>query len=831
MRLWRVAALLGAMTALFSDPPTLELPVSPLTVAVLGLGYVGLPTSLALREAGFPVIGVDISQRRLDAIREGDVDMLDRDRPRLDAALASGHLHLTAEAAALEAADAVIIAVPTPVDEDLVPDLRAVRAACASAVEHARPGQVLILTSTTYVGTTRELLVEPLTERGFTVGEDINVAFAPERINPGDALWEQAAVPRVLGGVTAACTAAASRVLAPTASDLYRVSSAEAAEFTKLQENTFRAVNLAFANEMAAAAGHYGIDPVEVVGAAASKPYGYLAHYPGPGVGGHCIPVDPYYLLTPLREAGVATPVTEQAMAAVAGRPAQVADRAIELAGAGAHPARRRRLQARRRRPPRVAGAPDRRPARRARRRRLLPRPAGPGRRGAGERRRPGRARLRPRRRRRRAPGPLLRVPGRRRERARRHLPDPGRPRPARDLMLTSGSTLERPALPELPEGILELRGQTADDLLRELAAEPVAPVMPKRRRTTVVDRVARVLAVGYLVGLLVAVVVYKGAFLDALTVSPLLAAYGLIVAGYIVSRFTLSLFYRPAKDAGLEPRVAIVMPGFNEEEAIANSLRSLLALDYPEAKLEIVAVNDGSTDDTLRQMRNVQREARGRVHVIDLVENQGKRAAMAAGIRATSAEIIAFVDSDSVVEPDALRILVQGFADRSVGAICGHADVLNVEESWLTKMQAVRYFVAFKVVKAAESIFSAVTCCSGCFSAYRREAILPHLDWWENQTFLGKPSTFGDDRSLTNCVLRKWKVRYEARAVSHTIVPAELKQFMTQQLRWKRSWTRESLIVVALHLAQEPDRGAEHLRQRAAHAASRRSSPSAPRC
>jgi hyaluronan synthase len=148
------------------------------------------------------------------------------------------------------------------------------------------------------------------------------------------------------------------------------------------------------------------------------------------------------------------------------------------------------------------------------------------------------------------------------------------------------------------------------------------------------------------------------------------------------------------------------------------------------------------------------------------------------------------------VLEPDALRVLVQGFADERVGAICGHADVLNVEETWLTKMQAVRYFVAFKVVKAAESIFNAVTCCSGCFSAYRRDAILPHLDWWEQQSFLGRPSTFGDDRSLTNCVLRAWKVRYESRAVSHTLVPSNLRQFMNQQLRWKRSWTRESLIV-----------------------------------
>ena len=326
------------MTAVFTDttdPAVPWLPGAP-TVAVLGMGYVGLPTSLALREAGFPVVGVDISERRLADIRSGSVDLLERDRPRLAEALDSGLLDLTADLAALAAADAVIIAVPTPVDDDLNPDLRAVRSACASAVRHARPGQVLILTSTTYVGTTRDLLVGPLRDRGFTIGEEIHVAFAPERINPGDALWEQAAVPRVLGGVTEACTAAAARVLDATASQLHAVSSVEAAEFTKLQENTFRAVNLAFANEMAAAASFYGVDPVEVVEAAATKPYGYLAHLPGPGVGGHCIPVDPFYLLAPLRAAGVATPVVEHAMAGIHGRPAQVADRAIEIAGEGA---------------------------------------------------------------------------------------------------------------------------------------------------------------------------------------------------------------------------------------------------------------------------------------------------------------------------------------------------------------------------------------------------------------------------------------------------------------------------------------------------------------
>ena len=181
---------------------------------------------------------------------------------------------------------------------------------------------------------------------------------------------------------------------------------------------------------------------------------------------------------------------------------------------------------------------------------------------------------------------------------------------------------------------------------------------------------------------------------------------------------------------------------------------------------------------------------------MIDFPENRGKRAAMAAGIRATAAETIVFVDSDSVVEPDALRLLVQPLADPRVGAVCGHADVLNVRETWLTRMQAVRYFVAFRVVKAAESVFNAVTCCSGCFSAYRREAIMPRLEWWEGQTFLGVESTFGDDRSLTNCVLRDWRIVYEKNAVSHTIVPTTFRAFVKQQTRWKRSWTRESLMV-----------------------------------
>lgn len=308
-------------------------------------------------------------------------------------------------------------------------------------------------------------------------------------------------------------------------------------------------------------------------------------------------------------------------------------------------------------------------------------------------------------------------------------------------------------------------------------------------------DHAMRVVAAAYLALLLALAVAYHGLWFDEVAGDALFAIYGLVVVSYIVSRFVLSIPYRPPRDVGYEPHVAIVMPAFNEEAVVARSLRSLLALDYPVDKLELVAIDDGSTDETLARMREVAAES-PRVRVIELGRNQGKRAAMAAGMRATDAEILAFVDSDSSLDPDALHKLVQGFAEPGVGAVCGHADVANVDDSWLSRMQVVRYFVAFQVVKASESIFACVTCCSGCFAAYRRDAILPHLDWWEHQTFLRSPATFGDDRALTNVVLRDWKVRYAANAVSHTVVPHTMRQFLRQQLRWKRSWTRESLIL-----------------------------------
>jgi UDP-N-acetyl-D-glucosamine dehydrogenase len=310
--------------------------LTPTTVAVVGLGYVGLPTAIALAGRGCSVTGIDVSTARLGAIGSGAVDLLPSDLDRLADVLADERLRTTADASTLADASAVIICVPTPVDAQLTPDLGPLASACASVVEHARPGQMIVLTSTSYVGTTREHLVEPLERRGLRVGEDLHVAFSPERIDPGNAAFPQEVVPRVVGGVTARCTERASALIARVAPAVYPVSSPEVAELTKLHENTFRAVNIALANEMADLSRALGIEITEVIDAAATKPYGFMPFFPGPGVGGHCIPCDPHYLLWQIRARRVAAPLIEQAMTNIARRPGQVVSRAREvLADAG----------------------------------------------------------------------------------------------------------------------------------------------------------------------------------------------------------------------------------------------------------------------------------------------------------------------------------------------------------------------------------------------------------------------------------------------------------------------------------------------------------------
>jgi UDP-N-acetyl-D-glucosamine dehydrogenase len=303
-------------------------------VAVVGLGYVGLPTAVALHGQCERIIGIDTSQERLREVAAAEADLGQPDRERLKAALADDSLELTSDPAAATAADAVIICVPTPVDSARVPELTALRGACESVVAHARAGQVIILTSTTYAGTTRELLAIPLAERGLAVGTDVFVAFSPERIDPGNEEHLQRETPRVVGGVTPDCASRAAAVIGCVTDVVYLVTSPEVAEATKLYENIFRAVSLALANEFADACGALGLDPIEVTLAAGTKPYGFLGVFPGPGVGGHCIPCDPHYLLWQLSAQGHRSPLIEQAMTAIDERPERVIARAREVLAA-----------------------------------------------------------------------------------------------------------------------------------------------------------------------------------------------------------------------------------------------------------------------------------------------------------------------------------------------------------------------------------------------------------------------------------------------------------------------------------------------------------------
>jgi len=287
---------------------------------------------LALFQADVPVTGVDISARRVEEISHGWPDLLPDDMALLRAARQeTARFRVTTAISALAEVDTVIVCVPTPIDESLAPDLTMLRSACAAVVSCARPGQTIILTSTSYVGCTRELLAEPLRQRGLTPGEDVYLSFSPERINPGNDTIEHFEVPRVVGGATAECVSRAAAVLSRVVRWVHEVSSMEAAEMAKLLENTFRAVNISLANEFSDVAHHLDLDPIEVLQAAATKPYGFMPFYPGPGVGGHCIPCDPHYLLWQLRRDHIHPPLISSAMQGISTRPARIVDRAAAV--------------------------------------------------------------------------------------------------------------------------------------------------------------------------------------------------------------------------------------------------------------------------------------------------------------------------------------------------------------------------------------------------------------------------------------------------------------------------------------------------------------------
>lgn len=271
-------------------------------VAVVGLGYVGLPLAIAFTEAGLDVEGIDVSEERIARLRAGRSPIDDISDERLAAAL-GGRLRVATQTEAKVAeADAVFVCVPTPINATKDPDLTPVLAAATFLRDHVRAGQLLVLQSTTYPGTTMGPFREILEERGLVAGRDFDLAYAPERVNPGDPASAAREVPRLVGGMTPEATTRAAALLSHINDRVVTLSSPDAAEMAKLLENVFRNVNIAFVNQLALLCERMGLDVWEVIDAAATKPFGFMRFTPGPGVGGHCIPVDPYYLSWRARE-------------------------------------------------------------------------------------------------------------------------------------------------------------------------------------------------------------------------------------------------------------------------------------------------------------------------------------------------------------------------------------------------------------------------------------------------------------------------------------------------------------------------------------------------
>lgn len=271
-------------------------------VAVLGLGYVGLPLAVVFGEAGFPVTGIDTDPAKVAAIQRGMSYIQDVTTEQVQRLIDSGQLRATTDFSALQEMDAVSICVPTPLRKTGDPDLSYILAAAERLAKHVHAGMVVVLESTTYPGTTRELLLPRLSEgSSLKVGENFFLAFSPERVDPGRKDWTTYNTPKVIGGLTPACGEVASTWYRQALQTVVPVSSAEVAEMAKLLENTFRMINIGLVNEMAIMCDRLGIDVWEVIEAAATKPFGFMKFTPGPGLGGHCIPIDPLYLSWKLR--------------------------------------------------------------------------------------------------------------------------------------------------------------------------------------------------------------------------------------------------------------------------------------------------------------------------------------------------------------------------------------------------------------------------------------------------------------------------------------------------------------------------------------------------
>lgn len=271
---------------------------------MIGLGYVGLPLATAIAESGFFTVGIDRAAEKVDSVRRGSSHIKDVSSERVERLVREKKFTATTDFSALRDSDFISICVPTPLNKGKNPDLSYIISAVQQVKNHLKRGQVVVLESTTYPGTTEEIVLPLLEETGLKAGKDFYLAFSPERIDPGNRDFNIQNTPKIVGGITKGCTEVAASFYRRFVKQVVPVSSASAAEMTKLLENTFRAINIGLANEVAIMCNRLGIDGWEVIEAAATKPYGFMPFYPGPGLGGHCIPVDPHYLVWKLKTNG-----------------------------------------------------------------------------------------------------------------------------------------------------------------------------------------------------------------------------------------------------------------------------------------------------------------------------------------------------------------------------------------------------------------------------------------------------------------------------------------------------------------------------------------------
>ena len=274
-------------------------------IGIVGLGYVGLPLAVEFAKAGFSVTGIDISEDKVKRMNAGDSYVGDIPSSTLGPLVESGKLRATCDFSALLELDTVNICVPTPLRKTKDPDMSYIVASCQEIVTYFHAGMLVILESTTYPGTTYELVLPMLAKPGLEVGRDFFLCFSPERVDPGNPVYQTSNIPKVVGGCTPACTKMGQLFYSQALERVVPVSSTQVAEMVKLLENTFRMINIGLANEMAMMCSHMGIDVWEVIDAAATKPFGFMPFYPGPGLGGHCIPIDPFYLSWKTKQAGI----------------------------------------------------------------------------------------------------------------------------------------------------------------------------------------------------------------------------------------------------------------------------------------------------------------------------------------------------------------------------------------------------------------------------------------------------------------------------------------------------------------------------------------------